>query len=252
MIEDLPPDTWQDLQSRVARIFNEIGLTADVDKKLTTPRGEVEIDVYAIDHGSVDQIRYIVECKNWKNPVSQNIVHAFTTVMHESGGNIGFIVSARGFQKGATGYTKNTNIICLSYDDFQLRYLDVWLRRYFAPEVGKAFDSFVQYVEPINCRRDRLVAELPQIAKEQFNNLSERYALFGIGIASLIFPCYLLKEESMRTKNLPAIKDMLSKLLGDEPMFHSLSFRAMQTELIKFAGKATSQFNELFGRDIFK
>ena len=45
MIEDPYPPDWKALQAGVARLFNEIGLTAKTEEKLTTPRGEVEIDV---------------------------------------------------------------------------------------------------------------------------------------------------------------------------------------------------------------
>ena len=80
MIENLYPSTWQDLQNGVCQIFNEIGLNAEVGKVIATPRGNVEIDVYAVDENSVDKIKYIVECKNWATTIPQTIVHAFTTV----------------------------------------------------------------------------------------------------------------------------------------------------------------------------
>lgn len=119
MIDNPIPLTWQDLQTNVNQILHEIGLQSEIGKIIETPRGRVEIDVYAIDINSVDKIKYIIECKNWTNAIPQSVVHSFTTVMHETGGNIGFIISQKGLQSGAEGYTKNTNIKGLTYLDFQ-------------------------------------------------------------------------------------------------------------------------------------
>lgn len=83
MIEDPYPPDWKALQAGVARLFNEIGLSARIEEKLKTPRGEVEIDVFAVDETSVDKIRYLVECENWNSAIPQTVVHAFNTVMAE-------------------------------------------------------------------------------------------------------------------------------------------------------------------------
>lgn len=73
------------LQAGVARLFNEIGLSARIEEKLKTPRGEVKIDVFAADEASVDKISYLVECKNRNSAIPQAVFHAFTTVMAETG-----------------------------------------------------------------------------------------------------------------------------------------------------------------------
>jgi len=39
MIENPNPINWQDLQEGVCRIFNEIGLNAEIGKTFKTPRG---------------------------------------------------------------------------------------------------------------------------------------------------------------------------------------------------------------------
>ena len=110
MIDDPLPKDWRELQAGVCRLFSEIGLTAEVEASLKTPRGTITVDVFAVDNQSVDKIKYIVECKNWDATIPQTIVHAFTTVMHETGANLGFIVSKYGLQSGATMYAGYTNI----------------------------------------------------------------------------------------------------------------------------------------------
>ena len=141
MIDDPLPEDWRDLQTGVQRIFRNVGLLADVEVDLETPRGSVNVDVHAIDVRSVDKIRYIVECKNWGSTVPQSVVHSFTTVMHETGANIGFIISKHGLQQGAKRYTQNTNIVGMTYLEFQQRYFEAWWKRYFCPRIGDAADT---------------------------------------------------------------------------------------------------------------
>jgi hypothetical protein len=114
VIEDPNPRAWRALQEGVARILREIGLAAETDVLTETPRGRVTLDVLAVDKASVDQIRYVIECKNWSKSVPQTVVHAFSTVMHEVGANVGYIISKKGLQAGAVEYTKQTNIAGVS------------------------------------------------------------------------------------------------------------------------------------------
>lgn len=110
MIDDPFPPDWRALQAGVCRLFNDIGLSAEVEVERPTPRGRVVVDVFATDENSVDNITYIVECKNWNSAIPKTVVHAFTTVMQETGANIGYIVSQHGLQSGAEEYTRHTNI----------------------------------------------------------------------------------------------------------------------------------------------
>ncbi|MEI7825286.1 MAG: restriction endonuclease [Chlorobiaceae bacterium] len=121
MIDDPFPRDWRELQNGVCRLFNEVGLNASTEVTLTTPRGMVTVDVYAIDEQSIDRITYIAECKNWEVAIPQVTAHSFTTVMHETGSNIGFIISKHGMQSGAHRYLQNTNIIGLTYGQLQHR-----------------------------------------------------------------------------------------------------------------------------------
>jgi hypothetical protein len=123
MIENPYAYGWKDLQGGVARILTELGLRVELERTVITPRGAVELDVFAIDEASVDDITYVIERKNWSRSVNQSVVHSFTTVMHEVGAHIGFIVSKKGLQSGAREYTRNTNITGMTYAEFQQRYL---------------------------------------------------------------------------------------------------------------------------------
>jgi hypothetical protein len=41
MIDNPYPEDWKELQTGVSRLFNEIGLTSETEKVISTPRGSV-------------------------------------------------------------------------------------------------------------------------------------------------------------------------------------------------------------------
>jgi len=80
------------------------------------------VDVVAVDVRSHDKITYNVECKNWNVAIPPVCGAFFYNVMHETGANVGFLVSRYGLQSGAEQCTENTNIIGLTYLELQERY----------------------------------------------------------------------------------------------------------------------------------
>lgn len=245
MIENPYPETWQDLQNGVCKILNEIGLSAEVCKLISTPRGNVEIDVYAVDGNSVDKIKYLVECKNWSVNIPQTVIHAFTTIMHETGGNIGYIISKKEMQAGAIEYTKNTNITGMSYEEFQRKYFSVWFDKWFVGRIGDTVDALTQYVEPFNSRRDRKVSQLSLSKQKQYSALVDKYFEFGISMAFFEFPRYSPKFKVSTPEGIEELKVKLSAL-GDEFIFNSLYFREFLGEIIAKVNEVTGQFHEVF------
>lgn len=251
MIDNPEPYDWKELQQSVHRLFSEIGLTSEVEKKVKTPRGEVEIDVWAVDENSVDKIRYVVECKNWSTAVPQTVVHSFTTVMHETGGNIGFIVTKAGLQSGAKEYLQNTNIIGVTYLELQHRYIELWWKKWFMLKVGSSVDTLVQYVEPINSRRERLIKALSDERQKRYVCLLEKYGKFGITMAFFEFPMYSSKFDIPAPDDLDSFKEQLNAELGDEFSFKSVYYRDLADEICHKIDEVTKQFNDLFGSNIF-
>lgn len=147
------PEDWQELQNLVLRIFQEIGMIAEKEKVINTPRGNIEIDVFAIDPFSIDNIKYIVECKNWKNSIPQTVIHSFTTVMNETGGNIGYIISKNGFQDGAYSYIQNTNIKLYTFEEFQFRYATIWAKKQLSKIIYEQSEEFIIWTLNVNQNR---------------------------------------------------------------------------------------------------
>jgi hypothetical protein len=253
MIENPNPRNWRALQVGVCRLLNEIGLAAETGKIVDTPRGKVEIDVFAVDEKSVDKIKYIVECKNWAKPVPQAVVHSFTTVMHEVGANMGFIVSKRGLQVGATQYTQHTNITGLSYAEFQWRYFKVWYERCFVPKIGDAVGPLSEYVEPFNYHRDEKVKNLSASKRQKYFGLLKKYQPFGMTMAFFEFPRYSW-HFSMVTEapeSIAKIKETIEASLSGTYRLKSTYFRDLQQEIVRLVEDVTNKFNSVFGENIF-
>jgi|SRR5271166_4588015 len=128
LIQTSEISNWRDLQKKVATLFLEMGYRTESPYIIELAgRGKKEVDVYVEDErASVNQIM-LIECKSWSNRVPQDTVHSMHTVMHGAGANTGFIISKRGFQKGAREAAKSTNIHLLTWDELQHKFGRQWL-----------------------------------------------------------------------------------------------------------------------------
>ncbi|NMZ70529.1 Restriction endonuclease [Pseudomonas peli] len=251
MIENPKPSDWKDLQSGVCRILNEVGIAAETEKTIETPRGKVEIDVYGIDEHSVEKIKYIIECKNWGSTIPQAVVHSFTTVLHETGGHIGILISKEGFQEGALSYIQHTNIVALTYAEFQERYFKQWYSKYFCVKVLSAVDCLLQYVEPINSRRSRFLNQLDATKKSEYEVLCNKYQNFTMVMAMLSMDKFASSHEPTALFDIEDFKSRLVNGFGDEFKYKAVYYRDLTTEISSHAAVITEKFHTVFGRNIF-
>ena len=96
---DIPSD-WKDLQNKVCKFLNEAGYESESPKTIKTVRGDVEVDVFSISNDELIK-QFICECKFWNTPVPKEKIHAFRTVVHDSGSMVGIFISKNGYQSGA-------------------------------------------------------------------------------------------------------------------------------------------------------
>lgn len=120
------PETWVDLQNYVCRFLNEAGYTATSPCEIETVRGPVEVDVLV---ESPDELikKIICECKFWNTAVPKEKVHAFRTVVGDSGASLGLLISKSGFQSGALEAAKYSNVMLLTWDEFTKIIEDKWI-----------------------------------------------------------------------------------------------------------------------------
>lgn len=252
IIENPAPDTWQALQEGVARIFQDVGLAAITNHSVKTARGTVELDVYAVDMGSVDEIRYAVECKNWNTAIPQSVVHAFCTVMSEVGANIGYIVSKLGLQSGAVEYTRFTNVSGHTYAEFQERYRRPWLQRHFLPSIASAAGPLIEYVEPINCRRDRFLAALSEPGRARYAELNRVYGAFGMAMVMLPAHPGFSPINAATFPDVPTLCETLDATFDGSVHFKAVHYRDLLSEILTKVNEVTRDFDEAFGQRVFE
>ena len=245
------PKDWKDLQNKVNLILNDIGLNSQKEVILNTPRGNVEIDVYATDPKSVDEIKYIIECKNWNNKIPQTVIHSFITIMNETGGNIGYIISKEGFQKGAIEYSTSTNIRLFSYIQFQEHYLKLWYKNSFAKSIYTISSDLTSYTEPINSRRSKYQEKLSSNGAKKFNSLVDKYSNFALMlmvIGSNSYDTTFLKEKNIFF-SIGEIKTAVFDSLKMKLV--AKNYQDLLIELVEIIEFSISEFIEIFGKNIF-
>lgn len=256
MIDDPLPSNWRDLQTGVQRIFRNVGMSANVEVDIETPRGSVNVDVLATDVRSVDKIKYIVECKNWGSAIPQSVVHSFTTVMHETGANIGFIISKHGLQQGAERYTRNTNIVGMTYLEFQQRYFEAWWKRYFCPRIGDAADRPLRYTEEFNTQRDQAYEQLSQGEKVRFDLLKRESAtslmalsMFNYGVMSPFMQAGTLID---LPESVDDFKSRVLSVITPHIVWQCRTFRELLQIILEYLRDVETEFDGIFGGSIFE
>lgn len=106
------PSTWKELQEFVSRILNDCGYQTEIEKTLKTVRGKSEVDVYA-EKASGFQSKILCECKYWESNIPQSVIHPFRSVVSDYGASQGFVISKKGFQRGAIQEEIKRPAICI-------------------------------------------------------------------------------------------------------------------------------------------
>ena len=127
-------------------MLSECGMSVQRGVRLQLPRGHVDVDVLAKEAMQGTEHSIICECKDWSSNVPQEKVHAFRTIMHETGANRGYIITRKGFQTGAIDAAKSTNIELVTFEQFQERYFTKWFNGRIRA-IEKSIGNFNVYYE---------------------------------------------------------------------------------------------------------
>jgi hypothetical protein len=185
---------WQDLQSKVCQLFDEMGYETEVEKTVELAgRGKKEVDVFIKDPLASHNQIYLVECKHWDSRVHQDVVHGFKTVMEGAGASTGYIVSKKGFQTGAYEAVRYTNIQLLTFEELQHLYGEEWFRKKKA--TLEALRK--QLGEIYRCHFEQ-GSFLPIVNNEKFisNGLGEKLAYFHHWVGDLMLAISAVYPES--------------------------------------------------------
>lgn len=250
---DLPSD-WRDLQFRTAKILVESGFEADVEKTIQLARGEVEVDVYAVDPTTTPSSIYLVECKYWNRSVPKSVVHSFRTVVSDAGSHHGLIISKDGFQEGAYETVEHTNVKLLDWRQFETLFEERWFKSYAGPRIYEECNPLFSYSEPINSTVFRAARELNEKEVDRLGELRDTYG----SLAFLALTCHISFGDSWSRKPdsaslstmllaaLPKDSPHLSNIAIDAP----LALRDFLDIVTNECARGIALFDDLFGRRV--
>ncbi len=179
LITRIMPNGWRDLENAVADILRECGMTVQQQVNVPLPRGSVDLDVLAEETTDGIRSKIVCECKNWRTNVPREKVHAFRTVMDETGANRGYIISRTGFQQGAIEAAVSTNVDLLTYEQFQERYFDKWIAKR-CRAIEDAIGNFNVYYEPLGMPGYHALQN--DAERAAYDEIWQRYAFAGVAL----------------------------------------------------------------------
>ena len=249
-IENDEPTTWQELEIRVTRVLAEAAFLAERGKALDSARGSVNVDVYARDESINPPILTLFECKHWKRPVPQTVVHAFRTVVADTGANAGLIVSRSGFQSGANSATSFSNVKLVNWYEFQELYAERWYSNYMMRTGWTTLSPLIEYVEPINSRVLTKADALTPAELEKFRLLRRKYSS-----AMALVPVFFVLPKGFLAAQVPPtlpLRDNFRGVLDHEENFPDYvldapSLRNLLDAVIRYTEAACAEFDEVFG-----
>jgi hypothetical protein len=162
------PQTWQELQNLTAEYLTVAGYKATTPYELNTARGKVEVDVYV--EAPNELVKHIIcECKYWGTPVTKEKIHAFRTVVHDCGAELGIIISKNGYQFGAIEAAAFSNVRLETWESFLNIIMDKWIdNRLWAIKVMAA--RVMSFSDGYTYRSEELTAEEYPLYQHECNS----------------------------------------------------------------------------------
>jgi hypothetical protein len=111
--------TWYNFQEDICDYFKSLGFIAETNKTLNGARTDHDIDVFVKTKFIGQELIWIIEAKQWNSKVNKLQVLGLRTIVNDIGADRGFIISEKGFQKGAIEAADKTNIKLLTFAELK-------------------------------------------------------------------------------------------------------------------------------------
>lgn len=144
-VENNSEPDWYKFQEDICEHFNNLGANAKTNVRVEGVRGFSDIDVLVESKYLGTDFKWLVEAKYWNSNVTKEIVHAFFTVLQNTGADRGFIISKIGFQSGAIEATKHTNISLYTFEEFKKKTSHLVQSNVLKSLLNRAFLTSVRY-----------------------------------------------------------------------------------------------------------
>lgn len=184
------PVDWVDLQDKVCKFLNEAGYNAESPKTIETVRGKVEVDVFVTSELELIK-QFICECKFWNTPVPKEKIHAFRSVVNDSGSMLGIFISKTGYQSGAYEAAYCSNVLLKDWEGFIELISNPWIEKR-VTDIKLLSHPLSVYLDPLDIGYDDLLEK----DKEQYKRLRDRSILAYMKCFELNRT--LLKEEIIK------------------------------------------------------
>lgn len=238
LLTNKKPTTWTMLQDYVAKYFNESGYFATTPKTIKLSRGEVEIDVYVQTKDDMNSV-ILCECKYWNSNIPQEKIHAFRTIVTDSGANTGLFITTSNFQIGAQNAVLYSNIKLLTWDAFLELIKEKW--------IINRYQFLCNLAKPLSVYTDPLDIDSEMLSKEQLETYNKE--VFNHIPMLMIFHPYLF---SMKCNNGIDYSDLLESLETSINSFNKKGYNFTSIEdFFEYAEKSIINsidfFEKLFG-----
>lgn len=252
-----PPTDWRELQSAAAQILTEAGVRATVDKVADTVRGPVNIDVIAVDDAGTPTQEYFLECKHWRRRVPKTVVHAFRTVVADSGANWGAIITLQGFQSGAVEAARCSNVRLLTWSDFENLFAHRWFNRHFLKTISTLTEPFFDYTEPVDTRVARKASALAAKRYTELSHLAPLFTVCTVLRAYSFLSEARLADDFVRGRlsafpELPlrkSLSGLIAETVVTADILAATQFRDLLSATNQAVSRARSEIDTVFGED---
>jgi len=239
MITDKVPATWQDLQFKVGAILQQCGLITEVEAKLESIRGTVELDVYAKEMMDGREYTIACECKYWKSNIPQSVIHSFRMVLSDLGCNLGYIITTSKFQKGAIAAIEKTNVELLTWEEFQNTFFKTWYANHFCTVLRyeaslKIEYNWVDWFDDLT-REDKYI----------YNDLKNKLGDIDEAISYFPWPMSEKITSDFEIPKLPLYDNLYEgDYYGDLPddILNETSFEELMLKLVAYSKPIMDQF----------
>jgi restriction system protein len=248
MITSSVPTDWKQLQNEVGSILEQCGFSVQVEKKVDTARGEAVLDVYAEETVKGRKYSIVCECKYWKSRIPQTVIHSFRTILNDTGANVGYIVSLKGFQPGAVKAANYANLELVTWEGFQKAFCDSWLDQYLSPVMTKDLDLILDYTEPLV---QEWMCEVPDHEIPLIKALRKKY--FAFGVLVMAFTPYSSFLRANGYPKLPLSKNWQQLNTAEsgipKDILEATGYREFLHESLKFGKQGIKEFKEIRDRN---
>lgn len=112
-------NNWNGFQEDIRDYLESLGVSAETNKTVCGVRTKHDVDIFARTKFLGQDVAWIIEAKYWRKKVNKVHVLALRAIAEDVGVDRAFIISSKGFQKGAFEAAKNSNVKLKTFEELK-------------------------------------------------------------------------------------------------------------------------------------